>query len=244
MSRPLLPLVTSALSLLAVLGPARGADAPLLTPFGAPGATPAAPWHVAGLPNQKKPFTAFSIVDQDGRRALRVEATESYGNLVHAVHVDRQPRTLAWQWRIDEPVANADLRERQGDDTALKVCVFFDLALEQVPFLERQVLKIARGKSEEPIPAATVCYVWDSHLPSGTAIDNAFTRRMRYIVLEGPERELKRWFSEKRDIAADFRRVFGSESPTVPPVIGVAVGADTDNTHSHSVGFVADLVLE
>ena len=239
MIRNILPFV-----LLASALPAHAADAPLLAPWGTPGATPAPPWHVAGLPNQKKPFTKFAIVELEGKRALRVEATESYGNLVHALNLDKPPRTLAWQWRIDEPVEKADLHERQGDDTALKVCVFFDLALEQVPFVERQVLKVARGKTDEPIPAATVCYVWDSHLPTGTAIDNAFTRRMRYIVLEGPDRELKRWAAEKRDIAADFRRVFGSESPAVPAVIGVAIGADTDNTHSHSVGYVADLVLE
>jgi hypothetical protein len=30
----------------------------------------------------------------------------------------------------------------------------------------------------------------------------------------------------------------------VPPIIGVAVGADSDNTHTHSVGYVSGLVLE
>ena len=219
------------------------ADEPLLRPFGA-AVKPAEPWHVAGLPNQKKPFTKFSLVDLDGRRALRVEATESYGNLVHPLKLDRPPRRLAWQWRVDEPIDAADLRQKQGDDTALKVCVFFDMPLDQVPFIERQLLRVARGQSGEPLPSATVCYVWDSHLPAGTALDNAFTRRIRYIVLHGPELALERWAGERRDIAADFARVFGNESPSVPPVIGVAVGADTDNTHSHSVGYVADLVLE
>ena len=34
------------------------------------------------------------------------------------------------------------------------------------------------------------------------------------------------------------------ESKEVPPVTGVAVGADADNTHGHSLAHVADLVLE
>jgi len=62
-----------------VLGAAQ-AQAPLLQPFTVPGATPPLPWQVAGLPNQKKPFTRFSLVDLDGRRALKVEADHSYGN--------------------------------------------------------------------------------------------------------------------------------------------------------------------
>lgn len=220
------------------------ADVPLLQPFGAPGATPAAPWHVVGLPMQRKPFTRFSVVDADGRRALRVEATESYGNLVHPLHLDHLPSALAWQWRVDEAVPGADLYRRDGDDTPLKVCVFFDLPLGNVPFVERQVLRMLRSQSSEPLPAATVCYVWDPHLAPGTTLDNAYTHRLRYIVLHGADVPLHRWTSERRDVVADFRRLFGNESPTVPPVIGVAVGADTDNTHSHSVGLVADLVLE
>jgi Protein of unknown function (DUF3047) len=238
-SAKILPLL-----LVALLAPAAFGEGPLLKPFAVASAAPPSPWHVAGLPNQKKPYTKFSLVDLDGHRALRVEAAESYGNLVHPVAPDAPASRLAWQWRIDEAVEAADLREKQGDDTALKVCVFFDMPLEQVPFVERQLLKVARAQSNELLPSATVCYVWDSRLAPGTAIDNAFTRRMRYIVLQGPAAPLRRWASERRDVAADFTRLFGNESATVPPVIGVAIGADTDNTHSHSVGYVADIVLE
>ena len=49
------------------------AQAPALTPFGAAGGAPAAPWHVVGLPQQTKPFTQFSVVDIDGKRVLKVE---------------------------------------------------------------------------------------------------------------------------------------------------------------------------
>ena len=47
----------------------------------------------------------------------------------------------------------------------------------------------------------------------------------------------------RRDVGADFTRLFGAESPTVPPIIGVAVGADADNTKSHSIAYVSNLVL-
>lgn len=227
---------------LALAGPVHG-DVLLLQPFTAAGELPPDPWHFAGLPHQRKPATRFSVVDLDGRRALRIEAESSYGNLVHPLHVPADTLRLAWQWRVDQFVEGADLRRRNGDDTAVKVCVFFDLPLGRVPFVERQLLRMARAASDETLPASTVCYVWDAALPSGTTLHNAFTHRMRYLVLEGGTSARGHWLPERRDIAADFLRLFGDESSEVPPVIGVGVGADADNTPGHSLAYVADLVL-
>ena len=106
------------------------------------------------------------------------------------------------------------------------------------------MLRIARSQTTDVLPGATVCYVWDAHLPVGTTIDNAFTRRMRYIVLESGTANLHQWKSERRDVAADFLKLFADESTKVPPVGGVAVGADSDNTHTHSLAHVMDMVLE
>jgi hypothetical protein len=224
-----------------VCGPTQAA---LLVAFPADGDKPPAPWRVAGLPHQKKPFTRFSLADVDGRRALRVEAESSYGNLVHPLAIHETALHLAWQWRVDELLADANLLEKNGDDAALKVCVFFDLPIDRVPFFERQLLRFARTQTPEPLPAATVCYVWDVKLAPGTTIANAFTRRVRYLVLESGLPAPHQWAQERRDVAADFLQLFGAESAQVPPIVGVAVGADADNTHGHSLGHVADLLLE
>jgi hypothetical protein len=222
---------------------AHAADPTSVTPFKEAGAEAPAPWHFVGLPGQTKPKTRFAVVELDGRKALRVEAEESYGNLVHPVRVAGASATLAWQWRVDVPIANADLREKQGDDTAIKVCVSFDMPLDQVPFVERQLLKIGQAKTDEPLPTATVCYVWDNKLPIGTELENAFTGRMRYIVLESGPTGLRQWKSEKRNVGADFTKLFGAESPKVPPVIAVNIGADADNTHTRSLSYVANIIL-
>lgn len=212
--------------------------------FGAAGAAPVAPWHVVGLPRQTKPFTTFSVIDLEGHRALRVEANSSYGNLVYPLQIAQPAIQLSWRWRVEDLIEAENLREKQGDDTAVKVCIFFDLALERIPFMERQLLRVARSQSSEPVPGATICYVWDAHLPIGTAIDSPFTRRLRYKVLQSGPARLHQWTAERRDVAADFTEMFGQESSEVPPVIGVAVGADADNTHSHSLAHVADVVIE
>src|SRR5689334_19641098 len=188
---------------------------PLLGPLAGPGSTPPEPWAVVGLPHQTKPFTRFSVVDLDGHRALRIEADSSYGNVVHPLHRQMPAAHLAWQWRVDEPNPQADLHERQSDDTAVKVCVFWDMPLEQVPFVERQLLRAARSNSDVELPTATVCYVWDATLAPGTQLDSPFTRRVRYVILRGPGDPLHRWVAERRDIVADFVSLFGSEAKSL-----------------------------
>ena len=218
------------------------ADAPSLQPFGS-GPAPAAPWQVAGLPQQRLPFTRFAVVDFDGAPALRVESDASYGNLVHPLRLDAPHGQLAWRWRIETPLPAADLRTRAGDDTALKVCVFYDAPLSAVPFVERQLLRLARLRSGEHLPAATVCYVWDASLPEGSVLPNAYTRRLRYLVLRSGA-PLQAWRSERRDLDADFLRLFGDEVREVPAITGLGIGADADNTGGRGLAFVADLRLE
>jgi hypothetical protein len=218
---------------------------PLLTPPAGAADVPAAPWRVIGLPEQSKPFTRFSIVTQDGQRVLRVEAVASYGNLVHPLGDSAAgARQLSWRWRVDELVAGADLRRKEADDSPIKVCALFDLPMAALPFADRQLLRVARIGAGEILPSASVCYVWDNQLAPGTVLDNAFTRRVRTLVLRGPETPLRGWVSEQRDVAADFLRLFGDEAKTVPPLMGVAVGADADNTKGHSLAFVGPIMLD
>ncbi len=200
-------------------------------------------WRVVGLPKLSFPLTRYTVVTVDGAPALRIDAEGSYGNLVHAVP-DGQGRTLRWRWRVERPQAGADLKRKAGDDTALKVCALFNLPLEALPFWERQKMRLARQISGEDLPAATLCYVWDATLPAGALLPNAYTPRLRWIVLQGAGAPLAAWRSEARDLHADFLRAFGDEARSVPPLQAIAVGADGDNTGGSSQAFVADIALE
>ncbi len=229
--------------LVGAAAPLRAAAPVLVQPAGAAD-TPAAPWQLLGLPQQGLPATRYSVVALDGQRVLRVDAQGSYGNLVHPIARGTEARQLAWRWRLDEPNPAADLRRKDGDDSPLKVCALFDLPTDAVPFLERQVLRIARLRTGEALPAASVCYVWDARLAPGTVLDNAYSRRVRMVVLRGPEAGLRSWQAERRDVAADFLRLFGDEAQTVPPLLGIAITGDADNTRARSLGYVGSITLD
>jgi len=202
-------------------------------------------WQVVGLPKQTLPMTRFGFAEQDGQRVLRVEASGSYGNLVHELPDGPPPgRWLQWRWKLDTPLSAADLRSKGGDDAALKVCALFDLPLEALGIVERAKMRMARAVSGQWLPAATLCYVWDPSLPAGTLLPNAHSPRLRWIVARGTGAQVGTWQPERHDLHADFLRAFRDEARTVPPLKAIAVGADADNTGGRSVGWVAALDLQ
>lgn len=217
---------------------------PLLQPFSraAEGAPPP-PWRVVGLPNGKVPLTQMDMVVLDGAPVLRLRTDQSYGTLSHALPAQTGVGQLRWRWRLDQPMSSANLLRKDGDDAPLKVCALFDLPLDAIPFIERNLLRLARRISGEHLPGATLCYVWDHTMPAGTALANAYSHRVRYLVLDSGTRHLGQWMAHTRDLHADFLHAFGSESDTVPPLLAIAVGADSDNTGSTSLGYLGDLVL-
>jgi hypothetical protein len=236
--------LAAALSFVAFATVTGAADASVLSdPLGALGA-PAAPWHVVGLPRQAKPYTRFQVIEREGRRMLEIEAQASYGTLVHELGDGRTGQLLSWSWRIDQDNPAIDLRTRGGDDHAAVVCALFDLPLDAVPFVERQLLRLARLISGQALPAASLCYGWDTRLPSDTVLDSPYTRRVRLIVLRGVGEPLQTWRHEARDLPRDFNRVFGAESTTLPPLRAVLVAADADNTGGHSIAHLKDLELK
>lgn len=200
---------------------------------------------MVGLPGGTIPVTEFQISPIDGVSVLQMHADKSYGTLSHALppRVPGPRTTLQWRWRLDQALANPNLRRKDGDDAALKVCAMFDMPLERLGFVERNVLRLARTRSGEPLPAATLCYVWDPTLQPGTLLPNIYSARVRYLVLNGAETPLHQWAAHSRNLQQDFLQAFGDESPTVPPLIAIVVGADADNTAGSSLAYVSDVAL-
>jgi hypothetical protein len=204
------------------------------------------PWRFVGFPKSKAdiPATRFELADVQGGWALKVSTRASYGSWVHDLF-KANPGRLQWHWRLDQPLTGgkgvADILTKAGDDAALKVCVMFDHPLDRVPFAQRTLLRIARSVSGEDLPAATLCYVWDSLHPAGLQGANPYTQRVRFITLQGQGAPLAQWQTETRDVATDFATLFADELPAgadVPKVRALLIGADSDNTGAESVGWV------
>lgn len=224
----------------ALIGAAAAAAAQV-PPLTTDGRTTGEGWHFAGLPRQKAPPTRFTPAMIDGVPAVRVDTQRSYGNWVYRPTPPMRVTSLRWRWRVDQGNPQSNLREKSGDDMPLRVCLGFAVPLAQLPFMDRQILRIANASSPEPLPTTTLCWVWDDKLPVGTVLPSPFTRRVRYIVTHGRGQAPGQWVDEERDVAADFKRAYGEEIDGLPAVDAVMIGGDSDNTQQQTSGAVAAL---
>ena len=181
----------------------------------------------------------IALVKDKGATVLQVVSDNSAGSVTLPYRVD--PATtpvLSWQWKVSRSLTSADMRHKSGDDYAARIYVFFDVPLASLSFGERTTLRLARAISGTDVPTAAICYVWDNRHPIGTTGDSPYTGRVKKIVLQSGEAHSGEWVRESRDVAADFRRLFGREAPRVT---GVAVGNDTDNTHEKVIAWFGDV---
>jgi len=68
-----------------------------------------------------------------------------------------------------------------------------------------------------------------------------YTERVRMLVLESGAARLGEWVEERRDVHADYRRAFGTEAP---PITGVAIMTDTDDTGETATAWYGDIALQ
>lgn len=192
-------------------------------------------WKVERLSDQF-PATEYKQRNWDGVNAIEATAVKSmalFGRTL-AVDLEKTP-ILCWRWRVDAPLANADLNTKAGDDYAARVYLTFTVPREALSFATRTKLSLARSIWGPQVPDAALNYVWDNKYPIGTSKPNAYTDRTQMLVIETGVTNAGRWVTARRNVADDFKRAFAN----IPGRLsGMALASDTDNTgESAHAGF-------
>jgi hypothetical protein len=165
--------------------------------------------------------TAYRVVAEDGRRVLRADSDGTASGLYREIEVDlSETPYLHWSWRVPADLGEPDERSRAGDDYPARVYVIFSGGL-------------AFWATE------TINYVWSSSQQPGATWTNAFTDQARMLAVRGEGDNTGRWYHERRNVAADYRRLFGEAPPAT--VDAVAVMTDTDNTGKQARAFYGDI---
>lgn len=229
--------------LMLLLSPLANADAPSPVDVAAfsrastAGGLPSG-WQAFSPAPKVKP-THFALERDAGRMVVRADAHHSMSSLIRVLHVDLvKTPLLQWQWRVSRVVASADMNTQAGDDYAARLYVLFDYDRSKLPWATRLKIKLAKVFYGVDVPAAALNYVWDNRHPVGTLQANAYTERVRMLVVESGTAHVHEWRTETRDVAADFRAAFGEAAPAV---VSVAIATDTDNTGEDVTAWYGDM---
>jgi len=213
------------------------------TPFSSASSGDALPadWSHQALPRVKRD-NRFDLIEVDGQTVLRVESEAAASTLLHPLAVDPHATpVLSWRWQISNPVVGSDFSRKAGDDYAARVYVLFDYPVEKLPLGDRIKISLARGLHGAELPTAAIAYVWGTAQSVGETGPNPYTDRVQMIVVEQGAERAKQWVEIRRDVAADFERVFGEPAP---PIVGIAISADTDNTGESVTTLFGDIMFE
>lgn len=153
----------------------------------------------------------FAVVKDEGRRALDMKAAGDHSTITREVRVDLGATPiLVWQWKMVSLPAGADLRERATSDAAGHVFI----AWPRFPAALRSRL---------------IGYVWDPSLPVGSVVKSSKSGTVTFVIVRSGEGGLGHWTGEARNVAADYRMIFG-EAPPNPRAIALSI--DTNDTRS------------
>jgi len=196
---------------------------------------PVEDWNVSapgarGIPAGWEPYETpgghpaydFVMVEAEGRRALQLQSPSAHSTIAKRLRIDLEKvPMLEWSWKVLTLPTGGDVRRRETADVAADVLVVWP----RFPALLRSRL---------------IGYAWDASAPVGTVIKNPKTSMVTFVIVESGSSRLGQWITERRNVAADYRRIFG-EMPPAPGVIALSI--DTNDTRSYAESVVGAIAF-
>lgn len=168
-----------------------------------------------------KSSTSYQFAQMPDKQFLLAESQNSASALIKKVRIDiKEYPYLNWSWRTESRLDTEDEKTKSGDDYVLRVYVVVDGGT--LPWRTR-----------------AVNYVWANRASKGEVWKNAFAgKNAMMMALRNRQDELSTWYSEKRNVYEDLKRLFGNEFRFIDAVV---IMTDTDNSHGHAKACYGDI---
>lgn len=157
-----------------------------------------------------KGHNTFAVEHTDSGDVLRSTPNISASGLYLSVEIAGQSLgKVSWRWRVDQLQPHADIRALATEDFGAVVFFIFG----EPSLFNRDV--------------PTIAYVWTATpVAIGSVVQSQHFASLRYVQLRG-RADAGEWRIETRNVAADYRAVFGAEPPNLRKI---AVFNDNDQT--------------
>jgi len=167
----------------------------------------------------------FVIEENDGRRVLhlksKIESSSIRKDIKGKVNLKETP-ILEWTWKAVTLPVNADCRKKSADDQAAQ-------------------LHLVWPRFPEAVRSQIIGYIWDTTAPAGTIVKSEKTGTVTYVVVRSGSADLGKWLTERRNVAEDYRKIYGGQ-PDNPAVISLAI--DSDDTSSSAESFFGSILFK
>ncbi|MCK0142648.1 DUF3047 domain-containing protein [Aliiroseovarius sp. F20344] len=144
-------------------------------------------------------------------------------------------RKASWRWAVDSSVPATDLRQKGGDDRNLALYFAF------LPKAEAERLQGSRNlrKLLNHPEGRVLVYVWGGNHKRGAVLGSPYLGNRGKTIVLRPSGTGSH--SESVDLAADYRRAFGSEPDAL---VALALSADSDDTDVVMQGQISNFSLK
>ena len=160
-------------------------------------------------------YENLSIVESDGRKVLQLKSQDDSTTVAKDIKGKvklKDTPILEWTWKSTVLPKGANSCVKATDDQAGQIFVFWP-------------------RFPEPVRSRIIGYVWDTTQPVGTICKSQKTGTITYIVVHSGPADLGKWVTERRNVAEDFKKIYG-EAPDDPGALSVSI--DSNDTHSTS----------
>lgn len=184
------------------------------------------------FPFPGKVATTYRYAHEDGRAAMLAQSTASSSMLRREMSLSPEALGLVnFAWKVPELISNCDVAVPEYDDSPVRILFTFEGDRTKFSAKNAVLSELAQLIMGEPLPYATLVYVWSNHHPRESVIISPRTDRVRSIVVESGHKHLGQWQDYERHIRADFEKAYG-EAPGA--LLRIAIMTDSDNTRSQA----------
>lgn len=193
-------------------------------------ATASKRWQHFAFPG--KSVTNYRFTQDQNRDALHAQSKASSSMVRRDVNLPASVvGSIQFSWKVPQLLETCDVAQAANDDSPVRILLTFEGDRSKFNAKNTLVSEMASLLLGEPLPYATLVYVWSRTHPLESIIPGQRTDRVRSIVVESGAGRLNQWLDYQRDIRVDFQKAFG-EAPGA--LLRVALMTDSDNTKSQT----------
>ena len=166
--------------------------------------------------------TQYSLSQDEGKTVLKAQTAGTASGMFHEIDIDlNETPYLNWSWKIDKVYQGNDEHSKDGDDYPARIYVVVSGGLF---FWKTRAIN----------------YVWSSNQDVGTSWENAYTSNARMLAVRAGANEAEQWHTEKRNIQADLKQLFGED---ITEINAIAIMSDSDNAKQSTTAFYGDILF-